>query len=271
MSKFIKYENVDFKIENTIFYSSSVQIALKSNIQPVLLSDGTLLRYAPESSVVGSLSAEFYLNTALINSLFPLSNSEASFSCSFAGVSIDNCYINSLSFSVENFSPVLVTIDADWYGKINVNNNFKPKTLESRNSSFNEIAHANQSYIIEDDKNKFGFTEIFNFNYSEKCSRIPFFELGESVPFRVMKADRQRNLEIKGNYINSETLPDEGIDSEAVINLKSLTGNLINTFYITGKINTQNISASQDGILESSISINQTVAPSRQEISDAND
>lgn len=270
MSKFIKYENVDFKIENTIFYSSSVQISLKSNIQPVLLSDGTLLRYAPESSVVGSLSAEFYLNTELINALFPLSNSEAPFYCSFAGVSIDNCYINSLSFSVDNFSPVLVTIDADWYGKININNSFKPTTLKSRNSSFNEIAHANQSYIIEDDKNKFGFTEIFNFSYSEKCARIPFFELGESVPFRVMKADRQKSLEIKGNYINSETLPDDGIDSEAVINLKTLDGNLINTFSITGKINAQNISASQDGILESSISINQTVAPSRQEISEAN-
>jgi hypothetical protein len=40
MSKFIKYENLDFRINNDIFYSTSVEISLQSSIEPVLLSDG---------------------------------------------------------------------------------------------------------------------------------------------------------------------------------------------------------------------------------------
>ena len=60
MSKFIKYENLDFRINNDIFYSTSVEISLQSSIEPVLLSDGSLLRYAPQGTVVGSLNTEFF-------------------------------------------------------------------------------------------------------------------------------------------------------------------------------------------------------------------
>lgn len=269
MSKFIKYENLDFKIENKTFYSTSVQVGVRSNIQPVILSDGSLLRYAPESAVVGTLSAEFYLTGSLDDFLYPLSLTEDSFSCSFGGVFIENCYLNSLSFSVENFSPITISVEADWYGKINNSNIFKPSSLKNRNQTLSQIAHSNQSYIIEDVKNNFGFSEIFGFSYSEKCSRLPFFEAGQSIPFRVAKSDRQKSIEVRGNYISSDLVPDEGIDSEATINLKTIDGNLLQQFSVTGKINAQNITIASNGFLQSSLSLNQTVSPSRADLQNA--
>ena len=92
MSKFIKYENLDFRINNDVFYSNSVSISLQSNISPVLLSDGSLLRYAPDNTVIGSLSTEFYLTDSFPSYLNTTSNSESSISCEFAGIKIDNCY-----------------------------------------------------------------------------------------------------------------------------------------------------------------------------------
>ena len=188
MTKFIKYENLDFRIDNDIFYSTSVKISLQSNIQPVLLADGSLLRYAPQETVIGSLSTEFYLTGALPSYLNIINSTESSVNCSFGGVAIDQCYIKSLAFTASQFSPILLNIDFDWYGKINSSNS----TYDLKNKSIggpsgptgplvqplSHISHSNNSYI-SDLSNVFGFSEIFSYSYNESCDRVPFFKNGE--------------------------------------------------------------------------------------------
>jgi hypothetical protein len=265
MSKFIKYENIDFRINNTVYYSNSVSISLQSNISPVLLSDGSLLRYAPENTVIGSLSSQFYLTGTVPSYLFPTDNSESSINCSFGGVSIDNCYLKSMSFAVADFSSIIMDVTFDWYGKINSANstaNIKEFT-SSRNSPLTNLAHANHSYII-DVSNVFGFDEIFKYTYSEQCDRIPFFEVGYVTPFRVAKTNRLKNVSVEGNVAKQNNIAEvEGKNTYCELYLKNYSNSLLNTFTISGKIQSRSIDTSSDGIVQSNLAITQRVAPLR--------
>lgn len=265
MSKFIKYENLDFRINNDIFYSTSVEISLKTDIQPVLLSDGSLLRYAAQGAVIGSLNTEFFLTGSYPSYLNPTSSSENSVNAIFAGVSIQNCYLKNISFQASQFSPIPITAEFEWYGKINTTdstNNLRPFSF-TKNSSLNNLAHSNRSYLL-DITNVFGFSEIFDFRYSEKCDRIPFFKNDEVVPFRVAKTNKSKSVDVNGNFFRKSSISEiEGISSNCDLYIKDYNNNLLNTFNISGKIESRNLSTSNNGILQSSLSIVQRIAPLR--------
>lgn len=265
MSKFIKYENLDFRINNDIFYSTSVQISLRTSIEPVLLSDGSLLRYAPQGAVIGSLTTEFFLTGSYPDYLIPTSISEDSINAVFAGVQIQNCYLKNISFRASQFSPISLTAEFDWFGKLNTvdsTNNFKPFYFD-RNSSLNNVSHSNRSYI-SDLTNVFGFSEIFGFQYSEQCERIPFFKNGETVPFRVAKSNKNKNVSVDGNFFKQNNVSDvEGKISNCDLYIKDYNNNLLNVFNISGRIESRGINASNNGILQSNLAITQRLAPLR--------
>jgi len=267
MSKFIKYENLDFRINNSVFYSNSVSISLQSNITPVLLSDGSLLRYAPENTVVGSLSSEFFLTGNIPSYIFPNSDSESPINCSFGGIAIENCYLKNMSFSVADYKPIVMKVDFDWFGRINSTNSTLRLNSISSNSSRNVpltgLAHSNFSYLIDTNKS-FGFDEIFNFSYSEQCDRLPFFEIGETIPFRVAKTNKIKNVSVEGNIVTKSNLTQmDGTDTYSELYIKDYENNLLNILNISGKLENRSINVQSEGILQSNLSITQRIAPLR--------
>ena len=268
MSKFIKYENIDFRIENDVYYSNSVSISLQSNISPILLSDGSLLRYAPENTVIGSLNTEFYLTDSFPNYLNLMSSSETPVACIFAGVQIDQCYLKSLSFNVKNFEPVLISADFDWYGKINsTNSTTSLKTFYAgRNPQLTNVSHSHHTFLMDVDK-VFGFDEIFSFNYSEKVDLLPFFANDEIVPFRVAKTNKMKSMSVDGNYFKRNDIAQiEGQSVNCDLFLKNYNNTLLKTFNLFGKIESRSLNISNDGILQSTLSMMQRVEVLRNNI-----
>jgi len=268
MSKFIKYENIDFRINDDVFYSNSISVSLQSNISPVLLSDGSLLRYAPDNTVIGSLNTEFYLTDSFPSYLNTTSNSENSISCEFAGIKIDNCYLKSLSFKVANFESILLSAQFDWYGKINITNSttaIKP-FVAARNTSLTNISHSHHTFLMDVDK-VFGYDEIFSFDYSEKVDLLPFFANGEIVPFRVAKTNKIKSMSVDGNYFKKSNITDiEGQSVNCNLFLKNYQSTLLNIFNISGKIESRSLNVSSDGILQSTLSMTQRLAVLRNNI-----
>ena len=265
MSKFIKYENLDFRINNDVFYSTSVEISIQTNIEPILLSDGSLLRYAPQGTIVGSLTTEFFLIGAFPSYLVPTSSTESPVNAIFAGVQIENCYLKTVSFKASQFSPISLSAEFDWFGKLNTvdsTNNFK-QFYFNRNQSLNNISHSNRSYI-SDLNNVFGFSEVFGFQYSEQCERIPFFKNGETVPFRVAKSNKNKSVSVDGNFFKQNDICNvEGKITNCDLYIKDYYNNLLNTFNISGRIESRGINVSNDGILQSNLAITQRLAPLR--------
>ena len=127
-----------------------------------MLSDGSLLRYAPDNTVIGSLSTEFYLTDSFPSYLNTTSTNEDSVKCNFAGIEITKCYLKSLSFKVANFEPVLLSAEFDWYGTINsTNSTTNLRAFSSkRNSQCNNTSHSHYTFLMDVDR-VFGFDEIF--------------------------------------------------------------------------------------------------------------
>jgi hypothetical protein len=269
MSKFIKYENIDFRINDDVFYSNSISISLQSNISPVLLSDGTLLRYAPDNTVIGSLTSEFYLTNSFPTYLNVVSNTETSITSQFAGIQIDNCYIKSLSFNAQNFQPILITAEFDWYGKINAvnsTNNLKPFSSSARNTALSNISHSNYTFLMDVDK-VFGFDEIFSFSYSEKVDLLPFFANGEIIPFRVAKTNKIKSASVEGNYFKKNDIANiEGQSTNCDLYLKNYNNTLLKIFNISGKIESRSLNVSSDGILQSALAMNQRIGVARNSL-----
>lgn len=278
MTRFIKYENLAFRINNNIFHSTSIKISLQSNIQPVLVADGSLLRYAPQETVIGGLSTEFYLTGSLPSYLNVVGSSESSVNCEFAGIAVSNCYLKSLSFNATQFSPILLTADFDWYGKINNLNSTNNISNKSQNGTsgtsgssgmsdyLSHVSHSNNSYIL-DSSNVFGFSEVFSYSYTESCDRVPFFANDEIVPFRVAKINKAKSVSVDGNYFKKSNVADiEGTDTLCNLYLKDYENNLLNTFQISGKIDARSLNIDLNGILQSTLSINQRVAPLRSSL-----
>jgi thioredoxin 1 len=90
------------------------------------------------------------------------------------------------------------------------------------------------------------------------------FKNGEIIPFRVAKINRAKAVTVDGNYFKKSNVSDiEGTDTVCDLYLKDYENNLLNTFNISGKIDSRSLNVDVNGLLQSTLSINQRVAPLR--------
>ncbi len=173
MAKFINYQNLDFKLNSQNFYANKISLSINASVDPVLVSDGTLLDYAPQGSLVGSLSSDFYLTGSLPNFLDITGTNSEKIMGLFGGVQIDNLYAKSLSFSVEPFQPIILSVEFDWYGRLSIQN-LEEQTVSERNNKASPqyIANAYRSSMTNVGLD--GVESIVNFSYNSSCDRPAF-------------------------------------------------------------------------------------------------
>ena len=101
MAKFINYRDIDLKINSQEFYASQVSIGASASIEPVILSDGSLLNYSPTNALVGDFNCEFYLTDSLPSFLNVTGTNEDAVSINFAGVEKIGTILNSTHTTME--------------------------------------------------------------------------------------------------------------------------------------------------------------------------
>ena len=90
---------------------------------------------------------------------------------------------------------------------------------------------------------------------------LPFFANGEISPFRVAKANKTKSISVDGNYFKKTNVAQlEGQSVYCDLFLKNYNNTLLNTFNISGKIESRSLNVSNDGVLQSSLSITQRLA-----------
>lgn len=257
MASYISYQNLDFRIENETFYSTKISLSAQASVDPVLLSDGSLLNYAPQGAVVGSLNANFYLTGAL-PSYFDITGSyESPITVKFANVNITQVYPKSISFSVEPFQPIMVDVSCDWYGNINVED-FSEQTpfVKSSKEIPQYVAHAYKSYMTTDDLDSVGY--INNFTYNASCDRPAYYKINQKTPFRIAKINKSSNVSLKSNTLGS-LVDIYGKSVSTTISLKDLYGTSLQTFNVSGVMTSQNYEINERNYMLTSADISQTV------------
>lgn len=257
MASFLNYRNTSFSLQNETYYASKISISAQATTPAVVLNDGTLLNYAPDGAVVGSLSADFYLTGAIPEYLNITGTSEVPVSGRFASVLISGLYPKSLSFSVEPFKPVLMSVDFDWYGNVSVQS-----FLENNQGQKDAIpvpdyfANGFKSYINKQSLS--GVEHITNFSYQSSCDRPAFYNVDEKIPFRVAKLNKNVNVELSSNDLGN-LIEITGKTAVCQLVLKDTYGTNLNTFNISGVLNNQSYESSEGGFLLASAKIEQLV------------
>lgn len=258
MAKYINYVNLDFQLQNNNFYAEKISLSISASTSPILLSDGSLLRYAPEGAVVGSLSTDFYLTGSLPSYLNISNINEDPITGSFADVNIDKIYPKSISFTVEPFQPILISADFDWYGNIKIQDVKEQSDVNRKNKQIPQyIANGYKSYLDTNDLG--GVNCIDNFSYSAKCDRPSFFHINEKDPFRIGILNRETTLSLSSNTLG-EMIDIQGKNVSTNIYIKDFYGTSLQLFGITGVLNRQSYEVSNGRYMITSAEIMQTIS-----------
>jgi hypothetical protein len=248
MSNFIKYENLDFSINGATFFAEKISLGVTSSPSPVLVDDGTLLNYAPNGSLVGSLNADFYL-TNTSNFFFYIDvtglNENANTGV-FGGVTINNLYPKSISFSVRPMEPILINAEFDWYGTIAIDEiTEQTRAARAAKAIPSYYSHAHRSYIDETDLD---LSNIISLDYSASCVRPAFFNVDSIVPFRVAKGPRNAKVSISAGNLG-ELIEIYGKTAKANIFIKDFYNTSLWNFNISGVMTDQSYNVVENSSL----------------------
>jgi len=268
MAKFIKYEKALLEIEGHSICAEEAQLGVEAPLEPIENITGSVLRYAPQGPVRGTLSFSHYLTGALPDFLNPLTTVEWTgepLEGSLGGIDFKSGYIKELSFSVQPFQPIQVRSALEIYGELSVSVSGKSDaSMRGTASTPTKIGHGARTYAAGTD---IGIDEKLGFSYSVSCNRNPVVTLGSGLPVRVTKENVQIGMEVQGEDLG-KVLTNTGYEATLDIYIHDVYAaagaTAIGRFGCTGQAFSQNVSVSNNGTMVGEISIAQKYLTGRR-------
>jgi hypothetical protein len=244
---FLKYEDVLIEVAGESVFAAEASINVSASLEAARLTDGTIHRYAPTNGLVGQLSFTHYLTGSLASFLNVTGVSESAVVGTFGGLSFSNAYLNSLRFSVQPYTPILVESSFNFYGSFSnsISSNYDTDLEKTKHS------HAIKSFVAGTPSN---MNHTISFDYSMEAQRNAVFLAGETTPTRVTKEGVNINMNIRGNDIgNNLTFNGEDVNLNcSIYDINDSTA--LQQFYCSGRIASQGLQASPQGYLNGQIS-----------------
>lgn len=264
-TKFIKYEKALLKIADTNIFAESAELSVQASLTPVTNITGSVIRYAPNGPVQGTLTFSHYCTGSFHDFLDPTSAVEHTgepLAGSLAGFSFSSGYMKSLSFSVAPYAPILFKSSMDIYGELQLNDSEDLEYADNTLRNQTGIGHGLRSYLAGTDLK---INQKVSFNYSASCTRTPVVTVGNELPYRVAKRDVRINMDVAGEDIG-DAVSITGNYAGSEIQVLDAYGNNtpIATFGCTGQIYSQNLSVSEGGYIDGTISLSQEFLTGRE-------
>lgn len=282
MAKFLTYDINQVIINNNLFPANSISFQLGANTVPVKDINGNLLYYSPTSPIQGSVSINFFLTGAIPSYLRLENQNEIGNNIAFNQLSIPDCHLTNLSFSVRPFEPIPVKADFVFYHGIRALNTNLIQYVSSFNGpipgfqinqSFNSglnILNGMSSYIITDNRSTYiqnpADFVVTDFDYQFSVERVPILRVGEYFPSRVAMKELNAEFNITANNLDG-VLDVRGNSAVFSAVLKDNTdANVSDTINVTGIIMNQSYEISEDNFGFSKIKMMQALNKKRSTI-----
>lgn len=284
MAKFLTYEINQVIINNNLFPANSISFQLAANTVPVKDINGNLLYYSPTSPIQGSVSINFFLTGAIPNYLRLENQNEIGNNIAFNQLSIPDCHLTNLSFSVRPFEPIPVKADFIFYHGIralntnsfifnSLNSNLTVPGVSSLDQSFSSglnILNGMSSYIITDNRSTYiqnpADFVVTDFDYQFSVERVPVLRVGESFPLRVAMKELNAEFNITASNLDG-VLDVRGNSAVFSAVLKDNTdANVSDAINVTGIIMNQTYEISEDNFGFSKIKMMQALNKKRSTI-----
>lgn len=269
-TKFIKYEKALLKIASTSIFAENASLEFSASLEPVTNITGSVIRYASQGPVKGTLSFSHYCTGDFHEFLNPLSAIEHTgepFNGSFAGMTFESGYVKSLSFSVAPYQPILFESEIDIYGSLGTlsddgesDRNFEGYVSEEESVP---IGHGLRSFLAGDD---LGINKKMSFNYSISTDRNPVVLIGSESPSRITKENVMINMTVVGeDFGNAITY--SGISANAIIKIYDVYGaSPLAEFGCTGQIYSDKLSVGANGFMQGELSLSQKYLTGKVEV-----
>jgi len=253
MSKYIKYNECEVKINDKNIFALSADLSASSSSSSEILYGGKLSEYSASSELQASVSFEYYV-TGEIDDIRLLTGNIA---CSgeFGGISFSGAYLNNYSVKINPYLPVVFSAQfAIYSGYKNTlsTGSFSSNSLELSNGAYTLLSNINNSNI--------GLNNPQEIDYSINCERVPNYVIGSEFPQDVRYGMITKQLSVKGEDIGS-LINFSGRDV-AAINIQPRTLNNISRgqpIKCSGVIKSQSLDVSKNGLVNGSISITERI------------
>ena len=239
------------------YFCQSLSLQSSTTLDPnYLLYDKFVESYAARQGINGSLQISYYLTGEdLIRDFF--SDDLSDVSGNIGGLNFSKGKVSSYSLNAKPNSPILVNAEISFFNELS--GNFKPVFKEA--PSVDVFNYYNTSFENLSPEEIGSGAIIFNLNYSFKNEISPVYKIdsgiGEIAPTEINIGKKSSTLKLNTDRITGK-MPFSGQNAGVRIGLRNFTGALMDTIHITGIITEKSIYTSENQIISSEITIQQS-------------
>ena len=235
------------------YFCESLGITLNSKVEPVYLtSDRVSFDYKSNGDIDGSLSFSYYLTGQDPLREF-MTNEKTSLSGDFAGLEFKSGYLTSYSFGFENYRPVLVNAQIQFYG--GVQGSFQP-TVERDGNVKNNFLNFSKCTITDFSGVVYSDSFLSNASYSFNSQIDPVYVTDEIYPREIRFGSKQTSIDFT-NYNLKSGVSFSGEKGEISIQLKDSGNNIKEQYKVRGILNSQSYDASVGSKITTKVSLKQ--------------
>ena len=249
MSKYVKYNECEVKINEENIFALSASLSASSSSSANVVHGGIVESYSSAVESSTTVSFEYYITGEIDN----IRNLTGDISCSgeFGGIQFSGAYLTNYSVSIRPYLPVVFNASFNIFSGFNntlSTGNFTSDSLELANGAHTTLSNINSSNV--------GMDNPQEINYSIACSRIPNYVIGQEFPQDVRFGSVEKSLSLKGENIGS-LINFSGRDF-AKIEIQPKTNNNISRGQVidcSGIINSQSLQVSKNGLVNGSVEL----------------
>ena len=244
------------------YFCETVGISLQSAIEPVYLTaNKSSFDYAANKDINGSLSFTYYLTGRDPLREF-MTNEKAPISGNFAGLTFKSGYLTSYRFAFENYQPVRVSANVNFYGGLE--GTFTPTRLNysevggSQGREYLNFYNASltgvSGVLLSNDGEDGGTLAPINAEYNFSSQIDPVYVVGQVLPREIRFLRKQTSVSM-GIYNPQLTQSYTGEIGELALSLKTSGSTVVESYKVRGRLNSQNVSASVGRKITNTISL----------------
>ena len=279
---------------NEYVYATSAGLQVSASVPPMrTLGQNQLHKYFPAAPLTASLNADFFLN-GNSDQIINRTGEADELHGRLAGFNFGQTYLNSFNLSLEPYKPASISADFsiykmssdrdgsstasvnDDYRNIGTSNpdelqgtTFTPEIGNEPSISITPLNTQNHvtTELVGYNKATIGVEHPVSITWTESYERLPIYVVGKKHPVEVNLGAINREVTVQGEDIG-KVINFQGHDkrnASITILLKAIgsenqPGQAIGrTLAIAGQIDTQEVSVSQNGFMEGTVTIKESV------------
>ena len=249
MSKYVKYNECEVKINDENIFALNASLSARSNSDANILYGGAVDSYSSAVESQAEVSFEYYI-TGEIDNIRTLTG-DISCSGEFGGIKFSGAYLNNYSVTIRPYLPI--SFNASFaifsgYQDTLSTGSFTSDSLELANGAHTSLTNITSSNV--------GMDNPQEINYSINCLRQGNYVIGEEFPQDVRFGSVEKKLSLKGEDIGP-LINFSGKDF-AKISIQPRTHNNTSRGQLIeceGIINSQSLNVSKNGMVNGDIEI----------------